>query len=74
MVRLVTDDDIGLKVLHEVPAEAAQVINIVAIHGIGAYLDESWCKNIGMVESAQWVNWLDNEDMLLVVAPHARIM
>jgi hypothetical protein len=74
MVRLVTDDDIGLKVLREAPAGAAQIIDIVAIHGIGAHPDESWCKNVGTAANAQWVNWLDKEDMLPAVAPHARIM
>ncbi|KAF2807746.1 uncharacterized protein BDZ99DRAFT_446597 [Mytilinidion resinicola] len=74
MVRLVTDDDIGLKVLREAPAEAAQIIDIVAIHGIGAHPDESWCKNVGTPESAQWVNWLNKDDMLPAVAPNARIM
>jgi hypothetical protein len=88
----VTDEDIGLKVLREAPAEAAEIIeyiypysnrpsesilshpSIVAIHGIGAHPDDSWCKNIGTVESPQWANWLTKEDMLPAVAPNARIM
>ncbi|OCK72845.1 hypothetical protein K432DRAFT_42667 [Lepidopterella palustris CBS 459.81] len=78
MVRAVTDDDIGLKVLCE-PAkataeEAAQIIDIVAIHGIGAHPDDTWCKNVGTTENAQWVNWLAKEDMLPALAPNARIM
>ena len=89
--RLVTDDDIGLKVLREAPA-GAQIIeyiyscsswslesilsypSIVAIHGIGAHPDDSWCKNIGTAENQRWVNWLEEESMLPAVAPGARIM
>ncbi|KAF2183062.1 hypothetical protein K469DRAFT_212821 [Zopfia rhizophila CBS 207.26] len=76
MVRPVTDDDIGLKVLREPrdASEQAQIIDIVAIHGIGAHPDDSWCKNVGTAQSPQWANWLDMEDMLPAVAPHARIM
>ncbi|KAF2190432.1 hypothetical protein K469DRAFT_384770 [Zopfia rhizophila CBS 207.26] len=74
MVRLVTDDDIGLKVLREAPAEATKIIDIVAIHGIGAHPDDSWCKNVGTAENPRWVHWLNAEDMLPAVAPHARIM
>jgi hypothetical protein len=90
-VRVVTDDDIGLKVLREAPADAAQTIeyvylqyllaqayanlsSIVAIHGLGAHPDDSWCANVGTGESPQWVNWLEEESMLPAVAPNARIM
>ena len=90
-VRSVTNADIGLKVLREVPAEAAQRIeyvhlqywlaqtdtglsSIVAIHGLGAHPDDSWCKNAGTRESPRWVNWLEEESMLPAVAPNARIM
>lgn len=59
--------------LREAPA-AAQIIDIVAIHGIGAHPDDSWCKNVGTTESPRWVNWLQDEDMLPAVAPNARIM
>ncbi|KAF9728645.1 Nephrocystin-3-like protein 2 [Paraphaeosphaeria minitans] len=74
--RLVTEDDIGLKVLREAPveAEATQIIDIVAIHGLGAHPDDSWCKNVGTRESPRWANWLEEESMLPVVAPNARIM
>jgi hypothetical protein len=90
-VRPVTNDDIGLKVLREAPAEAEQSIeyvhqqylpaqththpsSIVAIHGLGAHPDDSWCANAGTKESPQWVNWLEEERMLPAVAPNARIM
>ncbi|KAF2734984.1 hypothetical protein EJ04DRAFT_512132 [Polyplosphaeria fusca] len=74
MVREVTDDDIGLKVVREAPAEAVQIIDILAIHGIGAHPDDTWCKNVGTAESPQRVNWLEADYMLPAVAPNARIM
>ncbi|KAH6383964.1 hypothetical protein HBI60_252390 [Parastagonospora nodorum] len=74
MVRPVTNEDIGLRVLREAPAEAAQRIDIVAIHGLGAHPDDSWCTNAGTRESPRWVNWLEEESMLPAVVPNARIM
>ncbi|KAF1928480.1 uncharacterized protein M421DRAFT_62386, partial [Didymella exigua CBS 183.55] len=70
----VTEDDIGLKLLRDAPANASQIIDIVAIHGLGAHPDESWCANAGTRESPQWVNWLNEENMLPALAPNARIM
>ncbi|KAE8848543.1 hypothetical protein PTNB85_02386 [Pyrenophora teres f. teres] len=72
--RPVKDDDIGLKVLREAPGEAAQSIDIFAIHGLGAHPDDSWCANVGTGESPRPVNWLMEESMLPVVTPNARIM
>ncbi|KAF2014520.1 hypothetical protein BU24DRAFT_371229, partial [Aaosphaeria arxii CBS 175.79] len=71
MVRPVTDDDIGLKVLRKTPGDT---VDIVAIHGIGAHPDDTWCKNVPTAEGPRWVNWLSDEAMLPAVAPHARIM
>jgi hypothetical protein len=48
--------------------------SIVAIHGLGAHPDDSWCTNAGTGESPLWVNWLEEESMLPAVAPNARIM
>jgi len=48
--------------------------SIVAIHGIGAHPDDTWCKNVGAAERSQQINWLDNENMLPAVAPNLRIM
>jgi hypothetical protein len=85
-----SNDDIGLKVLREAPAAAQSIeyvrlqyllaqtdtrpSSIVAIHGLGAHPDDSWCANAGTRESPRWVNWLMKESMLLAVAPDARIM
>lgn len=84
------DDEIGLKVLREAPAgaqviecvptlfERSKLIlshpSVVAVHGIGAHPDDSWCKNVGTAESPRSVNWLEEESMLPAVAPSARIM
>jgi hypothetical protein len=48
--------------------------SIVAIHGLGAHPDDSWCANAGTREDPRRVNWLDDESMLPAVAPNARIM
>ncbi|KAF2138911.1 uncharacterized protein K452DRAFT_233233, partial [Aplosporella prunicola CBS 121167] len=73
-VRSVTHDDIGLKVLHEAPPEAVDVIDIVAIHGIGAHPDDTWCRNVGTADNPRWTNWLVEENMLRALAPNLRIM
>jgi hypothetical protein len=49
---------------------SANLSSIVAIHGLGAHPDESWCTNVG----TQLFNWLEEESMLPAVAPNARIM
>lgn len=48
--------------------------SIVAIHGLGAHPDDTWCENVGTRESPRWVNWLHEESMLPAVATNARIM
>ncbi|KAJ4382592.1 hypothetical protein N0V86_001814 [Didymella sp. IMI 355093] len=68
-----TCKDSGLKVLREAPA-AAESIDVVAVHGLGAHPDDSWCKNAGTAEEPRWRNWLIEDDMLPAVAPNARIM
>lgn len=73
-VRLVTDDDIGLTILREAPSDAVEPVDIVAVHGIGAHPDDTWCKNVGTADNPRWVNWLVDENMLPAVASQARIM
>jgi hypothetical protein len=50
--------------------------SIVAIHGLGAHPDDSWCAKVDTKEgtkgSPRWVNWLEEESMLSAVAPNAR--
>lgn len=50
--------------------------SIVAIHGIGAHPDDTWCKEVGTDEEgrARYVNWLKDKHMLPSVVPNARIM
>ncbi|THW71051.1 hypothetical protein D6D19_07467, partial [Aureobasidium pullulans] len=77
-VRAVTDDDIGVQVLRE-PAltesgTSDETIDILAVHGIGAHPDDTWCKNVGTKENPKWVNWLSDATMLPSVVAHARIM
>ena len=48
--------------------------SIVAIHGIGAHPDNTWNKDVGTKESPQYVNWLEQSDMLPAAIPQVRIM
>jgi hypothetical protein len=49
--------------------------SIIAIHGIGAHADDTWCKNISRdPKSPRYVNWLQDTDMLPSVAPNARVL
>lgn len=79
-VRPVKDEDIGLRVLYE-PSEPqftkcqTQIIDIVAIHGIGAHPDDTWCKDVGTYENGSLcVNWLKDKKMLPSQVPNARIL
>lgn len=82
MVRTVTEDDTGLKVLYKPSADnqststPGDTIDIIAIHGIGAHPDDTWCKNVNTNGEAQprYVNWLEDTEMLPFVVPNARIM
>ncbi|THY80180.1 hypothetical protein D6C93_10020 [Aureobasidium pullulans] len=49
MIRAVTEDDTGIEVLYQ-PSNPN--IDIVAIHGLGAHPDDTWCKNIGTPETS----------------------
>ncbi|KEQ62629.1 uncharacterized protein M437DRAFT_49471, partial [Aureobasidium melanogenum CBS 110374] len=51
---------------------------IVAIHGIGAHPDDTWCKlrraDLDVTRPENYVNWLHDNDMLPSRIPNARIM
>jgi hypothetical protein len=51
-----------------------QICSIIAIHGIGAHPDDTWCKNVGTPDAPCYVNWLTNEGMLPQAAPNTRIL
>ncbi|KAH8723331.1 hypothetical protein GQ44DRAFT_804448 [Phaeosphaeriaceae sp. PMI808] len=72
LVKEVTDDDVGLKVLHEAHGEPEIEPSIVAIHTHQAHPDDTWCKNTGSQDLPQHKNWL--QDMLPAIAPKARVM
>ncbi|OAL44074.1 hypothetical protein IQ07DRAFT_482377, partial [Pyrenochaeta sp. DS3sAY3a] len=72
--RPVGDTDIGLKILRDVPVDAIDAIDIVAIHGLGAHPDDTWFNEPKSGEDTLPVNWLEDENMLPAVAPQARIM
>ncbi|KAI9856990.1 MAG: hypothetical protein M1824_005022 [Vezdaea acicularis] len=77
MVRPVTEDDIGLKTLYDVLDETpetdlAAIVDIIAIHGIGAHPDDTWCKKVGDGVDQHYVNWL--QDMLPAAVSNTRIL
>ncbi|KAI9858972.1 MAG: hypothetical protein M1824_003973 [Vezdaea acicularis] len=77
MPRAITDKCTGIKVLRE-PASNVKledVVDIVAVHGIGAHPDDTWTKKISPdEEGTSYLNWLSAEHMLPAVVPNARIM
>ncbi|KAG9673202.1 hypothetical protein KCU87_g5168, partial [Aureobasidium melanogenum] len=77
MARVVTGKDTGIKVLVGANGND-RTIDIVAIHGIGAHPDDTWCKlreaDLDKTRPENYVNWLDDPDMLPSIAPNARIM
>ncbi|OAG35259.1 hypothetical protein AYO21_10530 [Fonsecaea monophora] len=79
MVRPTTDDDTGLKVLREPTSSpdaenGEKIIDVVAVHGLGAHPDDTWTQKRGDGDEARWVNWLEEKDMLPEVVLNARIM
>ncbi|KAG9529222.1 hypothetical protein KCU93_g3700, partial [Aureobasidium melanogenum] len=77
MARVVTGKDTGIRVLVGANAND-RTIDIVAIHGIGAHPDDTWCKlreaDLDKTRPENYVNWLDDPDMLPSIAPNARVM
>ena len=52
--------------------------SIVAVHGIGAAPDDTWCKPVhsgsGQESEDKYVNWLQDDRMLPSIVPNACIM
>ncbi|KAI9677239.1 MAG: hypothetical protein M1822_008188 [Bathelium mastoideum] len=75
MVQPLAIEDTGLKELYLPESGVLRAtIDIVALHGIGAHPDDTWCKNVGTKEKPQYVNWLSSQEMLPAVAIRARIL
>ncbi|KAH0329153.1 hypothetical protein KCU71_g792, partial [Aureobasidium melanogenum] len=81
VVRPVMDDDTGFKVLYEpelVDPKSNDIVDIVAVHGIGAHPDDTWCKlrgaGLDAADPQSYINWLSDPAMLPEVVPNARIM
>lgn len=56
-------------------AKLTATFSVVAIHGIGAHPDDTWCKNVDIGHPEErYVNWLKDPHMLPKVLPQARIM
>ena len=57
---------------------AADNDSIVAVHGIGAHPNDTWCElresGLDVRDPASYVNWLSDPAMLPAVASSARIM
>ncbi|KAI1331249.1 hypothetical protein F5Y16DRAFT_297205 [Xylariaceae sp. FL0255] len=75
--REVGEPHLGLKVLYN-PLNAGASIDcdIIAVHGIGAHPDLTWCKKVeqGSNKEGADVNWLEDANMLPAALPNARIM
>ncbi|KAH8726768.1 hypothetical protein GQ44DRAFT_158670 [Phaeosphaeriaceae sp. PMI808] len=71
MVRPVTEDDTGLRVLRPAP-DGESIVDIVAIHGLGAHPDDTWSRRRN--GESEYVNWLSDPRMLPQAVPNARIM
>jgi hypothetical protein len=46
--------------------------SIIAIHGMGAHPDDTWCKGVGAGNDE--VNWLQDTNMLPAAVPNSRVM
>ena len=48
--------------------------SFIAVHGMGAHPDDTWCKRIGGDDDPVYINWLKDSCMLPAAAHCARIM
>lgn len=60
------------------PTKLLTFASIVAVHGLGAHPDHTWCQlrdeTLDKSNPESYVNWLKDKRMLPRVVPHARIM
>ncbi|KAF2178263.1 hypothetical protein K469DRAFT_731735 [Zopfia rhizophila CBS 207.26] len=72
-MRSITDKHLGLKVLYPKDNPQANIesaVDIVAVHGMGAHPDDTWCTLV----NGRHINWLEEPNMLPEATPNARIM
>jgi curved DNA-binding protein CbpA len=62
----VPDEQLNLQIMN--PQQENILVDIVAVHGLGAIPDITW------KERSTGINWLSHEDMLPSATPHARIL
>lgn len=79
MVRPITECDLGLQVLYDGTGSTArpgghEPVDIVAVHGMGAHPDDTWCSQVPGQDGPAYVNWLKDEHFLPAALPRARIM
>jgi len=56
--------------------ETDDIYSVVAVHGIGAHPDDTWCKDVNEDASSttRSVNWLKDRELLPSIMKDARIM
>lgn len=70
-----TDLPVEYVLLHALTELSLICSSIVAVHGLGAHPDDTWCKKLDTGDGkVTYVNWLNQKGMLPVVVPRARIM
>ncbi|KAL8400678.1 hypothetical protein RB594_000904 [Gaeumannomyces avenae] len=76
MVRPITENNLGLEVLYDGTTQpsAHKPVDIVAVHGMGAHPDDTWCSQVPDQDPPAYVNWLKDKQFLPASVPHARIM
>ncbi len=76
------DDEKGIKVLYDKPVQSPEfdknsvidACSVVAINGLGAHSEDTWCKKVTTDGDCRYVNWLEAPEMLQAVIPNTRIM
>jgi len=52
---------------------AADMDSIIAVHGMGAHPNDTWCQRVDG-EHPTSINWLQDDQLLPSIVPRARIM
>ncbi|SPO02000.1 uncharacterized protein DNG_04673 [Cephalotrichum gorgonifer] len=77
----ILEEDLGLRVLYDGTSgsfsrEAGELVDIVAVHGMGAHPDDTWCQKFDgdIGDGPAYVSWLEDQRFLPAEVPRARIM